>query len=69
MQLESYHLWPERCGNLSFLQFLPVDAAEEGVALDLSLSDAWLTAESPRGVLGQKLREREGSERGFLVRN
>ena len=59
-----HHLRSERCWDLASLQFLPVDAAEEGVSLDLSLSDPRLAAESSGRVLSQKLRgEKRGEKR------
>ena len=50
-----YHLRSEWSGNLSLLQFLPVDTAEEGVAFDLSLPYPRLATQTPRRVLGQEL--------------
>ena len=51
----AYHLWSEGCRHLSSLQPFPVDAAEEGVALDLPLPYPRLAAQTSRRVLGKKL--------------
>ena len=62
------HLWSEGCWKFSFLQPVPVDTAEEGVALDLSLADARLTAKPTCRVLSKELYTRRQHKTNIPIR-